>query len=241
MTPATHNPAPQAGGHSRRHPLVHAVRSHSTGHYFWLFASLLLYMVIEPLLDFPMHIQVTSVLVFLAAVRTAREGILGRWGTMALAGVYATAATLAVITGTHWLVAAAGALFGALMLSVAIDGLAYVVGRSEIQADHIFAAICVYLAMSFLFAAAYWTIWVFDPSAFAGSGLSDDPHPREMGYFSFMILTTTGLGDILPISRLARLLATLEALCGTLYLALMIARLVGMYAQQVRDPDETGG
>jgi len=45
-------------------------------------------------------------------------------------------------------------------------------------------------------------------------------------------LTTLGYGDITPISGSARALSTLEALIGQIYLAVLIARLVGIHAAQ---------
>ena len=47
-------------------------------------------------------------------------------------------------------------------------------------------------------------------------------------YFSFTTLTTLGYGDILPVSPVARSLATSEALFGQLYPAVMIARLISL-------------
>ena len=44
-----------------------------------------------------------------------------------------------------------------------------------------------------------------------------------------MSLTTVGYGDIVPVSALARPLAVLEGAFGTLYLAVVIARLVGLH------------
>ena len=50
-------------------------------------------------------------------------------------------------------------------------------------------------------------------------------------YFSFSTLTTVGFGDITPLSKVARTLAVMEAaVTGTLYLAILISRLVGMYS-----------
>ena len=49
-------------------------------------------------------------------------------------------------------------------------------------------------------------------------------------YFSFSTLTTLGFGDITPMSRVARTLAVMETVTGTLYLAILISRLVGRYS-----------
>ena len=42
-------------------------------------------------------------------------------------------------------------------------------------------------------------------------------------------LTTTGYGDIAPVSFHARSLANAEQLVGVFYIALLIARLTGLY------------
>jgi voltage-gated potassium channel Kch len=50
----------------------------------------------------------------------------------------------------------------------------------------------------------------------------------EWFYYSYVTLTTLGYGEITPISRVARALAIGEAVTGQLYLAVLIARLIGM-------------
>ena len=51
-------------------------------------------------------------------------------------------------------------------------------------------------------------------------------------YLSFVTLATLGYGDLVPVSGVARGLAVIEAIMGQLFLAVMIARLVGSYAQR---------
>jgi hypothetical protein len=47
-------------------------------------------------------------------------------------------------------------------------------------------------------------------------------------YFSFVTLATLGYGDITPVARFSRVVSQLEALAGTLYMAVFMARLVSM-------------
>lgn len=54
-------------------------------------------------------------------------------------------------------------------------------------------------------------------------------------YFSFTTLTTLGYGDVVPKSIHAQSLASLEAVIGVLFTALLISRLVGMYLYQLRE------
>ena len=48
-------------------------------------------------------------------------------------------------------------------------------------------------------------------------------------YFSFSTLTTTGFGDIAPLSDVAKTAFMVESIIGQLFLAILIAKLVGVY------------
>ena len=52
----------------------------------------------------------------------------------------------------------------------------------------------------------------------------------ESFYFSFVTLTTIGFGDIAPVSRVARMLAVMEAIAGMFYVAVLVARLVSIHS-----------
>jgi hypothetical protein len=60
---------------------------------------------------------------------------------------------------------------------------------------------------------------------------------NSMVYFSLICITTMGFGDIVPISSLARPVAALEGVFGQLYIAVMIARLVGLHIARSNDPE----
>ena len=57
-------------------------------------------------------------------------------------------------------------------------------------------------------------------------------------YFSFATLTTHGYGDIVPTSPISRMLASMEAITGQLYLAVLVARLVGMHIVYSMDHEQ---
>ncbi len=64
-----------------------------------------------------------------------------------------------------------------------------------------------------------------------GSGLafgSLEPSTSYM-YFSLVTITTTGYGDLVPVTKAARLLATSEAIIGQIFLVTVVARLVSLY------------
>lgn len=120
---------------------------------------------------------------------------------------------------------------------VTITVLRFVFSYKRINADKIYGGICGYLLIGIIWALIYTTIENAMPNSFEFSGIySGDyrylfTHRFYLGnliYFSFVTLTTIGYGDIYPISMVARLLASLEAVTGQIYIAVLIGRLVGI-------------
>ena len=58
----------------------------------------------------------------------------------------------------------------------------------------------------------------------------------QMLYFSLITVTTAGYGDITPVTSVAQISAALEAALGTLYLAILIGRIVGQLAPGLGRP-----
>ena len=88
-------------------------------------------------------------------------------------------------------------------------------------------AVAAYLLLGVLWAYAYALVEALRPGAFSGP-ISGADGPRALLYFSFVTLTTTGYGDVLPVRPAARSLANLEAVTGTLFVAILVARLVSL-------------
>ena len=111
------------------------------------------------------------------------------------------------------------------------------------------ASLCVYLLLGHIWALAYCVVDVLDPAAFlctVEGGKS--PSWRGVGqgdtgvlYFSFATLTTLGYGDFVPTSPVSRMLVSAEAITGQLYLAVLVARLVGMHIVYSTGPEEPRG
>jgi hypothetical protein len=75
--------------------------------------------------------------------------------------------------------------------------------------------------------ALFVFVGVLIPKAFSGLVLEDNASFTSSAiYFSFVTLTTVGYGDIVPVHPIARSLCNLEAICGQLYPATLLARIV---------------
>ncbi|MGB5694218.1 MAG: potassium channel family protein [Polyangiales bacterium] len=105
--------------------------------------------------------------------------------------------------------------------------------RRDVSLNMIFGAIVAYLLVAVAFAILFELVLLQDPGAFFGIPQSVLGQRSKLGdamiYFSLVCLTTMGFGDIVPVSSIARPLAVVEGVFGQLYLAVMIARLVGLH------------
>ena len=115
-----------------------------------------------------------------------------------------------------------------LMLAVIVTSKVFKSGN--VTHHRIQGAICVYLLAGLAWSYAFDLLWVLDTGAFRVADALSTNAARVgiLRYFSFVTLTTLGYGDILPVTPVARSLATTEALFGQLYPTVMIARLVSL-------------
>ena len=102
---------------------------------------------------------------------------------------------------------------------------------ARVDSEHIYAALSVYLLGGIFFGVLYHAVGQGWPGSFSVLGKTGDFELFDAIYFSFVTLATLGYGDLLPVSEVARGLAVVEAVSGQLFLAVLIARLVGSYAQ----------
>jgi hypothetical protein len=101
--------------------------------------------------------------------------------------------------------------------------------EGPITRQRVQGSIVIYLLLGLIWAESYTLAANLDSDAFGGnlSGAGNMMSAR-LTYFSFVTLTTVGYGDILPTSLVTRSLANFEGLLGTLFPAILIARLVSM-------------
>ncbi len=102
-------------------------------------------------------------------------------------------------------------------------------------------ALCTYILLGTVWVLFYTPVAALDPNAFTHP-IFEDPDPiHTLTYFSYVTLATLGYGDISPVSNIARNLAILEAVTGTLFLAVLISRLVGGYSRSGKGRGRTRG
>jgi hypothetical protein len=121
----------------------------------------------------------------------------------------------------------------AFLVVVTASLLRFVLRAKKVDAEVLCAGISVYLILGLLWGLAYTLVAQVDPNAFSFSTPSQVAATMSgftSIYFSFTTLATLGYGDITPVTNVARMLAMLEAMTGTLFVGVMIARLVSLYS-----------
>lgn len=107
--------------------------------------------------------------------------------------------------------------------------------------DHhiISGAVSIYLLIGLVWSFIYMIIELIQPGSFNGIYSSEHVHAKSISqvfnhlfYYSYVTLTTTGYGSIAPKSVIASAFSSAEAICGQLYMAIVIARLVSLYTAQ---------
>lgn len=156
---------------------------------------------------------------FRLAVVLGIPALAGPWVNWATDSVWAGAAAMA------WV-----ALFYAFLL-VMVFGR--VVRSRVVTVDTVMGGACGYFLIAMAYSTLYRMLLLFDPRAIAHAAAPGGwAGPADIGYFSFVTLTTLGYGDMAPVNPHARSLAALEAATGVLYVATLIAWLVSSFRTQ---------
>jgi hypothetical protein len=119
------------------------------------------------------------------------------------------------------------ALIGVVGLAAAGGALRFAIAAKAVTSEALYAALSTYLLAGLFFGQIYWAIEVMYPASITGP---DPLSELDAVYYSFVTLATLGYGDFLPRSAITRGIATFEVIGGQLYLAVLVARLIGIFA-----------
>src|SRR3954447_26740673 len=95
--------------------------------------------------------------------------------------------------------------------------------------DKLFGAAAAYLLIAVFWAYLYAIIGFFYPQSYMIVGQPGRLVYADALYLSITVLTSTGFGDVTPLTRQARGVCMIEQLTGGLFVAILIARLAGVY------------
>ena len=157
-------------------------------------------------------------------------------GMLALA-VLTAAVIVSVPNDAHWMRPYAHAAMALFIGLVTIALLRYVLDWHVITTDKVFGAVAAYVLIAITFACLFLMLQYIEAGAFHIAQVND-PDGRmswsDAMYFSFTVLTSTGFGEITPVTDMARSLIVIEQVLGVMYVAFLVARLANLYGLQIR-------
>ena len=214
--------------------------------YLALLISLLLLVVITPFVETHRYSLVLMSIAVAIVIVSGTYAVSERKRLFVVTLIVAAAAVattcLVVVLQRKWIGIASDGFLLLLLGLFSVGILGDVLRRGRVSADKIYGAICVYLLIGTAWASAYAIIESINPASFSGLDQTDKlgsiGQEMQLRYFSFATMTTLGYGDILPRSSGARMLATLEAVTGQIYLTVLIARLVGLNIASTSSRDD---
>ncbi|HEY8606107.1 MAG TPA: ion channel [Noviherbaspirillum sp.] len=110
--------------------------------------------------------------------------------------------------------------------------VAYMMGDRRATTDELFAAGATFTLLAWAFTHLFVLIQALQPGTFAAAVNPEAARTwTELNYLSFALLSSTGIGDVIPLSPQARAVASVEMFVGLIYLAAVVARLIGFTVQ----------
>jgi len=178
--------------------------------------------------------------VLLFAIGAVGPGRYQRGGASAAAVAAITLRWWALVAGSGVALLASALVAAAFLTFVAYSLLLFLFQTRDVSPDTIYGGVAVYAILGLLWGTLYTVMELAAPGSFLQSS-----HPLRLVetsgglvsllYYSFVTLTTLGYGDVVPTTASARILSATEAVSGQLYLAVLVARLVGLHIRASHD------
>jgi len=127
------------------------------------------------------------------------------------------------------LVAVSAGLEAAFYFYAAASLIAYMMADRHATTDELFAAGATFTLLVWAFTWVFVFLQALRPGTF---GAAVNPEAQrtwtELMYLSFALLSSTGIGDVIPLTPIARAVASIEMFAGVMYLAAVVSRLIGL-------------
>jgi hypothetical protein len=113
--------------------------------------------------------------------------------------------------------------------------IAYMLEDRRVTTDELYAAGATFTLLGWGFTHLYLGVQALAPHSFGAAVNPELPRTwTELNYLSFALLSSTGIGDVNPLTVHARSLASIEMFVGLIYLAAVVARLIGLTMQPTK-------
>jgi hypothetical protein len=173
--------------------------------------------------------SVFGIVVLGLVLLTVQHSRAATWFSLTLGVPASILLLIQAVTGDDALLPYSSALEAVLYFYAAGALIAYMLEDHEITRDELYAVGATFTLVAWAFAYAFTVCQAIDPDSFiAAIEPQDERTWMELLFLSFTTLSSTGLGDVVPVQSFARSLVMLEQLAGVAYIAMVVSRLVGL-------------
>ncbi|MDF3036694.1 MAG: Ion channel [Paucimonas sp.] len=194
--------------------------------------GMLLYPFIENTAAGQSGLNVLGIIVLLFTIRMVKRTPGALWISVSLAVPIIGMLVLQMAFGMRHLLPWSSAVEAFFYFYAAGSLIAYMTEDNVATSDELFAAGATFTLIAWGFTHVFVLIQALHPGTFAAAVNAADPRTwSELNYLSFALLSSTGIGDVIPLTVHARAVASVEMFVGLMYLAAVVTRLVGMTVQ----------
>jgi len=212
------------------------------GRFLFLFISIIFMLAVRPFMTETIGVRVLTDILFAVILISGVYAVSQKRNVLIIASLLAIsslllggAAYLKESTAFEFISKISFALFVVITL---VTILSHILRAKEVTADLVMGAASAYFLFGLVWTFAYYFLEMLAPNSFTLKQ-GDGDVLGQLLYYSFVTLTTLGYGDITPLTHQARSLAICEAFIGQLYLAVLVARLVGLHIAYASNRDSS--
>ncbi|MEJ7707242.1 MAG: ion channel [Nocardioidaceae bacterium] len=134
-----------------------------------------------------------------------------------------------LVSSASWLTPTSAAFEAALYFYTAVGLIRYMFADHDVTTDELWAVGATFTLVAWGFAHVFVVIQAAEPGSFTAAVNPEQTRSWvELLFLSFTTLSSTGLSDVIPIRPFARAVVMIEQLAGLLYVAMVVARMVGL-------------
>lgn len=191
--------------------------------------GLVLYPLLESTRAGPLALSAFGIAVLVVTTRMVRRTPGLTWLSVCIALPAIVLLLLQAIWGMEGLLPWSSALEALFYFYATASLIAYMMEDQHATTDELFAAGATFTLLAWGFTHVYVVLQALQPGSFAAAVNPQAPRSwTELMFLSFALLSSTGIGDVIPVRPLARGITTLEMFAGVMYLAAVVSRLIGL-------------
>ena len=196
-------------------------------------AALVVYPLIERTESGHLVFAIFGIVVLAMTTRMVQRTPFDTWVGVGIALPAIVLLVLQSVTDAPQLLPWSAGLESAFYFYAAGSLIAYMLADHRATTDELFAAAGTFTLLAWAFAYLFQLVQALQPGSFLAAVAPEQPRSwTELMFLSFALLSSTGIGDVIPVRPLARGLASIEMLAGVMYLTLVVSRLIGLTLQR---------